>query len=458
MSPTVQVLLIEDNPGDARLIAEMLARACHAGPHFQLAWAPSLADGLARLNRDGADVVLLDLGLPESSGVETVTRLFALTPKVPALVVMSGSIDEAVALEALRVGAQDYLVKGHVDAPLLARSIRYALGRAEAELAIREANARLEQRVLERTVELARAVDALRTEARERERAERANKCKSRFLATMSHDLRTPLNGILGFARLLLSEPGLNQSQRISLGAIERSGEHLMVLIGDLLDLAKIEAGKLELSLAECEVATLMRDVTEMISAKMSHKPGLSLAVDIAHDLPRVVCVDERRLRQILVNLLDNAIKFSEHGTLILRARCDGPTHLRFEVEDTGRPLEADQIARLFRPFEQVGDARQRSQGTGLGLTICRELVALMGGDIRAQAGRLAGNLFSFDILNGDPVRDGHATGDDPVDGGQVLPFVISSHGTRSAILQAFDAPGADLGAAPGRSSPRSRA
>ncbi|MEP6503322.1 MAG: ATP-binding protein [Betaproteobacteria bacterium] len=398
MAVTVKVLLIEDNPADARLISEMFVDACRGGPQFDLVWEQSLASGLDSLRRDGADVVILDLGLPESSGLETVRRLFAQAVPVPTLVVMSGSSDEEVAEQALRVGAQDYLVKGSVDGALLVRSIRYAMGRAQAEVAIREANARLERRVIERTTELAQAVDALRAEARERERAESANQSKSRFLATMSHDLRTPLNGILGFAQLLQEEKNLTQNQQVGVATIRRCGEHLLLMINDILDLAKIEAGKFELCPSDIAVADFMRVIADIIDMKVRQKPSLRLVCDIAPDVPRVVHADDRRLRQVLLNLLDNAVKFSSAGQVTVRVRTLASGHTQFEIEDEGKALTDAEAARLFRPFEQVGNAGQRSQGTGLGLLICMEFVRQMGGEIHVQSGRAKGNLFWFAV------------------------------------------------------------
>lgn len=398
MAVAVKVLLIEDNPADARLISEMFVDACRAGPQFELVWVQSLASGLESLRRGGADVVILDLGLPESSGLETVRRLFAQSVPVPTLVVMSGSSDEEVAEQALRVGAQDYLVKGCVDGALLVRSIRYAMGRAQAEVAIREANARLERRVIERTTELAQAVDALREEARERERAESANQSKSRFLATMSHDLRTPLNGILGFAQLLQEDKNLTEHQQARVGTIRRCGEHLLLMINDILDLAKIEAGKFELCPADIQTADFMRVIADIIDVKVRQKPNLRLQCDVAPAVPKVLYADERRLRQVLLNLLDNAVKFCGTGQVTVRMSALASGHTLFEVEDEGESLTDAEAACLFKPFEQVGNAGQRSQGTGLGLLICMEFVLQMGGDIHVQSGRSKGNLFWFAV------------------------------------------------------------
>src|SRR5438105_78883 len=203
MDTPIKVLLIEDNPADARLIEVMLAEA--RGLDFELSWADSLTAGMQRLATQPADVVLLDLGLPESTGLETLQRLFAHDTKVPTLVVLSGLTDEVIAVQALKSGAQDYLVKGQVDSALLVRAIRYAIGRSQADEALRQA----------------------------KEKAEIANQAKSAFLANMSHDLRTPLNGILGFAQILQLDKTLTDRQLTGISAIRQSGEHLLTLVSD---------------------------------------------------------------------------------------------------------------------------------------------------------------------------------------------------------------------------------
>jgi signal transduction histidine kinase len=375
MDAPLSVLLIEDNPADARLIELMLGQA--KGLHFRLAWVTSLNAGIAHLRDHGADVVLLDLGLPESSGLDTLQRLFSHGIAVPTLVVLSGLTDEEVAVQALQAGAQDYLVKGQVDASLLVRAIRYAIGRKQADEALRAAHAE------------AHAA---------RERAEVANQAKSAFLANMSHDLRTPLNGILGFAQILQWDRSLTERQQLGVSAIRQSGEHLLTLINDILDVAKIEAGKLEMFPSDFQLDKFLQVITSIIRVKAEQKAELRFVCDLAPDLPEAIRADERRLRQVLLNLLDNAVKFTDRGQVLLRVRYTPPGRLRFDVEDTGIGMSEEQVARLFKPFEQVGDPQHRSGGTGLGLVISRQFVRLMGGDIQVKSRLGVGNLFWFEI------------------------------------------------------------
>lgn len=377
METSTTVLLIEDNPADARLIAEMLKDASATGEKFNLVWVAHLAAGLERLRSGDIGVVLLDLGLPESSGLDTVRHLLDQSSLAPTLMVYSGLSDESLAVQALAAGAQDYLIKGQVTAPMLARAIRYAMGRSQVERALRETSAQLEA---------ARA------------RAECANEAKSRFVATMSHDLRTPLNGILGFAQVLQWDSSLSEQQRHCVDTIRHSGEHLLTLINDILDMAKIESGKFELSLCNFDLHGFLRLLVDIIGIKAQQVPNLRLVSEVSADVPAVIRGDERRLRQVLLNLLDNAVKFTPSGQVALRVNMAAPGRLRFEVEDTGSPLSAEQIARLFKPFEQAGDAKQRSLGTGLGLVISQQFVRLMGGEILVEGREGRGNLFRFEI------------------------------------------------------------
>jgi signal transduction histidine kinase len=375
MEQPLRVLLIEDHPPDARLIEEMLGQA--RGLSFTLAWAPSLTEGVQHLESQPTDVVLLDLGLPESTGLDTLKRLMAQGCAVPTLVVLSGLTDEEIAVQALHEGAQDYLVKGQVDSALLVRAIRYAIGRSRAEEALRQAHA-----------------DAQAA----KQRAEEANRAKSTFLANMSHDLRTPLNGILGFAQILQWDRTLGQRQQMGVSAIRQSGEHLLTLINDILDVAKIEAGKLEICPNEFLLGPFFRVVEDIIRVKAQTKPELVFSCDYSPSLPVAVLADERRLRQVLLNLLDNAVKFTAQGRVALAVHFTPPTRLRFEVRDTGQAMNEQQLARLFKPFEQVGDVHQRSGGTGLGLVICRQFVRLMGGEVQVESRAGQGNTFWFEI------------------------------------------------------------
>jgi signal transduction histidine kinase/DNA-binding NarL/FixJ family response regulator len=225
----------------------------------------------------------------------------------------------------------------------------------------------------------------------------RANQAKTDFLSTMSHELRTPLNGILGYAQVLQRSKTLGERDIEGLSVIQQSGEQLLTLINDMLDLAKIEAGKLELSVTDIALAEFLRIIAEIINVRAGQK-GLNFICDLAPDLPSGIRADESRLRQALLNVLTNSVKFTDRGQVSLRVRFSPPTRLRFEVQDTGIGISADHLETIFQPFEQVSDAQRRLGGAGLGLAISRQYVRLMGGDIHVTSQVGVGSTFWFEL------------------------------------------------------------
>ncbi|MGF6779809.1 ATP-binding protein [Paraburkholderia sp. GAS334] len=230
-----------------------------------------------------------------------------------------------------------------------------------------------------------------------RDLAEAANRAKSEFLANMSHELRTPLNGILGYAQILGRDATLNELQRERVAVIRRSGEHLLTLIEDTLDFARIEAGKLRVEICDVPLAGLVDVIREIIGVKAEQK-HLDFTCEITQDAPTGVRADERRLRQVLLNLLANAVKFTDFGCVSLRISKSPSNRVRFEVRDTGIGIGPDQLETIFEPFEQLGLPERRAGGAGLGLAISREFVRAMGGEIDVESHIGQGSAFWFEL------------------------------------------------------------
>ncbi|WP_136420277.1 ATP-binding protein [Herbaspirillum sp. ST 5-3] len=276
--------------------------------------------------------------------------------------------------------------------------------RVQVEQELQRHREHLEELVKERTAELMLA----------KERAEVASQAKSTFLASMSHELRTPLNAVLGYAQVLKRDPNLDAHQIASLNTIQQSGEHLLNLITDLLDLSKIESGKFELVEHEVDLQSCLQVIADIIRVRAEQK-GLLFKYSAAPDLPRIVLCDEKRVRQVLLNLLGNAVKFTDEGEVSLRITRLAHTEadharLLFEVSDTGIGLPESELERIFQPFEQAGEVRHRFGGTGLGLSISRQLVRMMNSEIHVASHPGAGSVFSFELVV--PVAD-----DNPADG-----------------------------------------
>jgi PAS domain S-box-containing protein len=286
---------------------------------------------------------------------------------------------------------------------------------------------------------------------------------RSQFLAQMSHELRTPLNAMMGFAQILQRDKTLNERAAKAVRVIEESGQHLLRLINDILDLARIDAGKLELVPGETHLAAFLQIVCDTIQVKADDK-GLKFVFEPAADLPETVHVDEKRMRQVLLNLLSNAVKFSDAGQVTFRVTREEPgggtatdartadgrdtaqnpgidaaergrtVILRFEVEDEGIGMSERELARAFQPFEQLADSKRREGGAGLGLAISRQLVHLMGGEIRVRSWLGAGSVFTFEIETATT-----AAAQAPAAAPRGTP--IGYHGERRKILVADDAP-----------------
>jgi signal transduction histidine kinase len=379
MKRALQVLLIEDNPADARLVELALQEMSYPA---QITHTLRLSDALRLLkgssqHRDrhqkptgvcGFDVVLVDLQLPDSQGLETLAQVHEAAPETP-IIALTGLADEELALRSLQSGATDYLFKGPSSDGLLERSIRYAIERKRSERS---------------RLDLARAQAA-------RAEAEAANRAKDQFMAVLSHELRTPLNAILGWASLLGARTLDEQTQRQALATIERNARAQAQLIDDLLDVSRIITGKLSLELSLLDLGEVIDHAVGALRPQM-HLKNQSLRRE--PDRTALIEGDAVRLQQVVWNLLSNAIKFTpENGEITIRlaheeASSPGePGTVALTIEDTGQGIGPDFLPHIFDRFRQAdGSTTRRHGGLGLGLAIVRHLVEAHGGTISAES------------------------------------------------------------------------
>jgi signal transduction histidine kinase len=384
MADALRILLVEDNPGDARLVREFLRDGSLGA--LTLEHRERLDGALAALAEGPFDAVLLDLSLPDSQGLPTLQSVVQAAPKVP-VVVLTGLHDQAIARAAVSAGAQDYLPKGELTPELLGRVLLYAIERKAVEAELSRHRQHLEELVAARTHELAEAKEA----------AEAASRAKSQFLANVSHELRTPMNAILGFTQLMQRDASLSERQRGNLKTINSSGEHLLALINDVLEITKIEAGRLQVNPVPFDLQDLVESLGELFRIRAQDK-GLAIRVSLDPAVPRHVTGDLQKLRQGLMNLLGNAVKFTDHGWVALEVGLAEPGRVLFAVRDTGVGIEPENRDKVFDAFAQAAEGNRRGEGTGLGLTICKRYAELMGGQLSLESRPREGSLFCLAI------------------------------------------------------------
>ncbi len=393
----INILLVDDDPGDCRLVKLALAKS-RQPMEFAVETAGTLAEALRRLDSRNFDMVLLDLLLPDSQGLKTVDEVCRLYPQIP-VVVLTILADENMGVEAIKVGASDYLVKTEYSHELLLRTIRYSLERKRAQEDLRQAKEQAEQarsEVEQINKDLEASIERAKLLAHEAMAADRA---KSEFLANMSHELRTPLNGILGFSELLAQEE-LTAQQKEWLNTINKSGQDLLALIADILDFSKIEAGKLDIEIIACSLEEILAGVDSLLRPQATKK-GLEFEILPGSDLPKTIRTDPARLRQCLINLVNNAIKFTDQGHVCVRVSVENGASpfIRFDVADTGIGIGADEQKLIFDSFSQAdGSSSRKYEGTGLGLAITKRLAEILGGEIMVQSEYGKGSVFSLII------------------------------------------------------------
>ncbi len=368
----LRVLLLEDDESDALLILRALKSGGYEPTHRRVYTREALLTALQEVEWE---VVISDYSMPSFDAPSALAIIREHAPELPFIIV-SGTVGEATTVQAIKAGAHDYLMKD-----------RLARLSVSVERELREAEER-------------KRVKAAQAEAREalqeKERAEAASSAKSSFLAHMSHELRTPLNAIIGFSELL--EEGiageLTAKQSEYVNYVLSSGRYLLGLITDILDLSKVEAGRLELSIEDTDLEPIAHHVEHSLSP-IASKKHVALELELDRALP-TVHADPMRLQQILYNLLSNAIKFTpEHGRVALRARPVGQM-VELAVIDTGVGIRKEDLPKLFREFEQLGNsAESKRGGTGLGLALTKRLIELHHGSIEVESAVGLGSTFT---------------------------------------------------------------
>jgi signal transduction histidine kinase len=399
----LRVLVVEDNPGDSRLIRELLAQA--ATFRAECAFADRLAAALEELARQTFDIVLMDLSLPDSQGFETFRAVGAKARHIPVLV-LTGHNDTDMALEAVRQGAQDYFVKGQIDAALLEHGIRYAIERHRIQQELRDLNGHLEQRVAERTEELTLAYESL---ARANDDLRELDRMKSAFMDVTSHELRTPLTTILGVLSVLerrMPPECAEMTKLVSIAA--HSSRRLERLVVRALQVEETEEYEKRVSLGPVKPADVAREALREVAA-FAELRGQSLETRFEDDLPPIP-LDRDKILDVLLNLLMNAIKFTpDGGSIVLSIRSAPPDFAEFRVTDTGVGIDdADKphlFKQLFASFDthhhSSGEYEFNKRGLGLGLALARKFVEMHRGAIGVESTQGKGATFWFRI----PVR-----------------------------------------------------
>jgi len=415
-SDQLKILIVDDDKEDYIIMRELCSEI--EGKNYRLDWVSNYDTALETIGRNNYDVYFFDYRLGERTGLDLLRETIRQGCKAP-IILLTGQGDHDIDLQAMKMGAADYLVKGEMNATFLDRSIRYSL----------------EHKKMENTLRV--MLQDLQKAHEEFKKAENAVKTKSNFLANMSHEIRTPMNSILGFSDLL-GRTCLDTKQRNYLDTVLSSGKLLVSIIDDILDISKLELGEIILESSEFNLENLIPEVFKIIVIKMKDKP-FDTYIDIDENVPRHVIGDPIRLKQVLVNLLGNAAKFTSQGDIgvivQLEDRSDDKTdheeseddanvaslgtrsadghaspknfhagakkdiHLRFIIKDTGIGISKDKQEVIFKSFSQADETITRKfGGTGLGLAISKAIVEIMGGKIWVESEEGKGSEFIFVI------------------------------------------------------------
>lgn len=368
MSQKRTVLLIDDEVEFHEITRRLLSVEA-----YQVGCVSSLSEGLSKIKSEKWDCVLLDLSLPDTNGyTEGLTRCLELNNKA-VIIVLTALNDRDRGVELIRSGAQDYIPKEVISAEVLSRSIEYAIERKRQFFRIKRQNDQLT----------------------------RASQEKTNFLARMSHELRTPLSSIIGIAEILKETP-LNDQQKQYISMFLNSSNHLLEIINDVLDISKIEAGELPITIQETEIEKTVAEAVDLVAIKCQ-KGSNDFAFYVCEEIPKKCMTDGYRIKQVLTNLIGNAAKFTRQGEIRVEVemaqKSESQKMIYFKVTDTGDGIPEEEIENVFQEYKQNGwDVERKHGGTGLGLSISRKIIEKLGGKIWVTSEVGKGSCFQFEV------------------------------------------------------------